>query len=200
MMRCKTSLLAGCGLLTFSLGWALAQPEADSPPFKSQSVRTGRTAYDAALEKAREEYASKAGTARKKYLEILDLATRQATRDGDLDEANRLKAESELVAAEDFTDDFPSLFGAWRVRWNQDLRVRYEFHRDGRVVRETWREEPARGQLRKANDDLVIDFPNGELVRVNLAGPRLILEWYERSGSYPADYPGRYGTGVSVRN
>jgi hypothetical protein len=187
-------------LLTLSLGWALAQPEGPPAPFKSQTVRTGRTAYDSALEKAREEYLAQADSARKRYLETLESAVRQATRDGDLDEANRLKGESERVASEDYSGNVRPLWGAWRVRWNQDLHVLYEFHRDGRVTRESWREnEPTRGGLRRAGPDLLIDFPNGELIRVNRAGPRLILEWYERAGSYPAAYPGRYGTGVQVR-
>jgi hypothetical protein len=187
----------GACLLSGAVGLALAQAPVGSEPFKSNAVRVARDAYDSALSKARSEYNVKGIAAQKKYLETLELTIRQTTRDGDLAEANRLQAEFDLVAIEEFPDELQTLFGSWNMRWGDRAYTKYHIRKDGTVYREL----PGQAQygvLRRAGRDVLIEFTDKSLMRVNFTGRRLLLEYYDRKEDHPGAYPRQFGVGERI--
>lgn len=176
---------------------------AQTPPaegeIQSPAVRSARELFDQTVLRAQGEYLSKASAARTKYLQAVEAAIRQATRAGDLDESLRLKAEKEAVLAEDFEADLPRLWGAWDLQWGHQpgTTTRYRFFKQGFITRDVVN-APTKGVIKRIGRDLTIDFGDNSIVRINLAGQRLILEYWEKPESYPTKFPELIGFGTPV--
>lgn len=187
----------GILLALLMLGVAASVPSAEAPVFKSSTVRSARSTLDAALAAARKDFDQKYLAAQKKYLDVLEAAVKQATKDGDLQEANKLNLELRAVATAPYAGGVPALTGAWRMRWGDQGSTNYTFTDDGNVSREL-RDAPTQGVLRRSGDDLVIDFGDQSLMRVNLAGQRLFLEYWGKQTDAPQRFPNQIGVGEKV--
>lgn len=194
-MRCAHVMVLGI-VLSLSEPCLLSfgqEPRSELP--QSPAVRAARKAYELALQSARADYSTKASAAREKYLGAVEIAMKQATRAGDLDEANRLKAEQLDIEAANFEADLSSLWGTWEMRWGQRAITRYQFFKEGIVTRDL-ANEPQRGTIKRSGRDLLIDFGNNSVMRVNLSGQRLILEYWDRSERFSTNYPDNIGIGT----
>ena len=173
---------------------AIAAPSADAPVFKSSTVRSARTAFDSAITSARKDFDQKFRSARQRYVDVLETAIKLSTKEGDLAEANKLDLELRTVNAAPYAGSVPVLVGAWRMRWGNQGFTNYTFRDDGTVVRDL-RDAATQGSLRRIGDDLMLDFGDQSLMRVNLAGNRLVLEYWQAASSYPDRYPNLFGVG-----
>ncbi|MCA9052271.1 MAG: hypothetical protein KDA75_00470 [Planctomycetaceae bacterium] len=173
-------------------------PSADAPVFKLSTVRAARSDLDTSLTGAFKQFDDSFRAAQQKYLAAVDVAVKQATRDGDLAEANKLSIEQKLVADSPIGGGVPSLVGAWNVRWSAKGFTPYTFSDNGDVLRQL-KDAPTAGVLRRRGDDLIIDFGDQSIMRVNLTRPRLILEYWEKQTDFPHRYPNQIGVGERIR-
>lgn len=176
------------------LATAVTVRSADAPAFKSSTVRSARTAFDSAITSARKDFDQKYRSAQQKYVNVLETAIKLATKDGDLAEANKLDLELRTVTTAPYAGSVPALVGDWRMRWGNQGITMYTFRDDGTVYREL-KDAAKQGTLRRIGNDLLVDFADQSLMRVNLAESRLVLEYWQSAASYPDRFPNMFGVG-----
>lgn len=93
--RMQTSLRCVCVALV-----ALLLGAAEPSPFNALKARDAATAYEKEMRRAEEEYTRRAATARKTFREALVVAKGVAMKKADLDDANRMQAQIELLTKE----------------------------------------------------------------------------------------------------
>ena len=181
------------GAIGVTLLMAGGARSADAPVFKSPTVRAARSELLTSLNRAHDDFDQAFQKATRKYIEALEAGIKQATKEGDLGEANKLSAELQLVRTAPYAGRIPVLVGTWKMRWPTSS-TNYSFDEHGNVHRDL-RGAPTDGVLRRSGDDVVIDFGNNSLMRVNVSNQRLILEYWDNQTDYPGRYPNQIGIG-----
>src|SRR6266480_950317 len=101
-------------LLVLAVGAMLWGDDQKPGVFKSQAARTAKAQFTAQLTEIQKETDAKVAAARKQYAGALVKARDEATRRGDLDEANRIQAE--LVGVQKMSLPRPELHPDWTAR------------------------------------------------------------------------------------
>lgn len=196
-MRNRVRIVVFC-LLALPLSAMLVKGQGTSGPatVKTASVVAARKTFESALAKNREEFASAAAAASKKYEVAIEQGMRAATKAGNLDEANALKAELEDLSGRDFLKETSPPVGTWNLRWSEAAFTKYHFLPDGRVTRELPKSNV--GTLSRTGSNLIVDFGDQGIARVNLDGERMVVEWWGKRQDFPDRYPTQFGVGNKI--
>ena len=92
-------------------------------PFKNETARAAQTAYDAAIEKAKNEYAAQ-----------LELAVKEAGASGDLEEANRIDAARKKLVGDDADPVEKLRKRLLGTRWGPSKRTTLKFSPENKVI------------------------------------------------------------------
>ncbi|MCA8996829.1 MAG: hypothetical protein KDA80_07585 [Planctomycetaceae bacterium] len=202
MLACDSSerficIAARVACLLLTLGsTARAQSDMGGQQNGSNIPAGAKEKFESGVSSARGEYLESVMGEAKKYIEVLDREARRATKNGNLDEALSLKAEIQRVRALDLSNDLAALWGTWETRWNgASGSTRYSFRPTGAVVRTL---NPSEGALKQNGADVLLEFDSNGVIRVNLSGGRLFLEFWRDRENYSSRYPDQVGIGMKV--
>ena len=171
-----------------------AEEQADSTP-RSRAASAAKRKYDDAVAKARQEYSRRLETARAAAMNELREAMKAATRQADLDEANRINA---VLGQLDQDAPPPSqgsrLTGRWQVRYGNGVQRVYEIRDDGSA---TWvatgTDALNRGRFQRSGSNLVFDEGPLAVERWTACGERCFIEHFDPRSSFPNEFPKTIG-------
>ncbi len=168
------ALLLGCGALLGAAG----------DEFKSPSAREAKKKYETTLAKLQIDFDIQRIHAQDAYLAELNAALKQALKNEQLDEANRIKAEIDVMRAQSATLSPGSgnrISGVWDVYWVGGGRGTYRFGADV-DFRGVWN---GIGKIQSASTNEMVAFfdrggENSEVHRFTIVGRRLFVEAFVR--------------------
>lgn len=167
--------------------------------FKSPGARQAKKKYEATLAKLQIDFDIQRTHAQDSYLAELNAALKQALKNEQLDEANRIKAEIDTVRTQSATPVPGSgnkFSGTWDVCWVNGDRATYRFGR-GVDFHGTW---SGIGKIQSASQDEIValfdrDGANSEVHRFTIVGRRLFVEVF-RGPAQLSDAPKTMAVGA----
>lgn len=168
--------------------------------FKSREALQAKAQYDADAAEADAKHRKELDAARAKLLESLESAKTKATKDGDLDDALKIRTAIERVtsgqelkprdpAGESKTRQ-PS--GKWNLVKANGVLGTYQFRPDG-SVNWTEKDRTTLGKATAKDGVIVVVYPDDRTERMTWSGRRLIVEHWVPSANYPAKFPTTFG-------
>lgn len=153
--------------------------------FKTPKALTARKDYNRITTGALKTCDDAIQAARKKYAEELEKSVKVATKAGDLKEAQRLQAAiDDLGISERATPT-----GNWKLRFSHTGdEVPFQFDGKGNVATRPY----GAGIVRPAADDLIIEFANGQVMRLSPHGARFFIEQWENKTNFMDGNPSPY--------
>jgi hypothetical protein len=171
--------------------------------FKHQGAKTALIQYELSVKKAQKEYDAKIKAAQGQLAVKLELALKDATRKGDLDEAIKIRDASEALENKPGPKRrYP--IGIWKIKhtptaWGHG----YKF--DGtnvtyRISNTTGEKVDGPFKLISRNGDILIHFVSeNRIERFTFAGSALFVEHFHPASDYPNGRPQVIGRGVKNR-
>ena len=140
---------------------------------------------------------------RSRYLSRLETMKRTLGSRGDARAAAAVQDEIDRVSALNPEPAGVVRFaGLWAIEYTNGDKRRYAISTDGTVafVEAGGKPQPspAKAKLTLKGSDFLIDWGNGSLERVKIAGKNLSIEHFNPKTNYPAGQPLSHGTGVIV--
>lgn len=179
-------------VLTLSLSLP-AQKEEAAPKIKRADANKALADYEAALKQARDSFEKETEAARKRLLADLEAAQEKAITARDLNDAIAIRGiRKEHEAATPAPPRVGRLVlptGKWQFVNAQGPFGTYEFRANGTVL---WTEKARRaiGKCTVKDGSILIVYEDDRTERLTPCGPRLLVEHWSPSSSYPAGYPG----------
>ena len=178
---------------------AVAAPDArPAGSFTSRAARAAHKKYEEAVERAKQDYDRRVEAARKVAESELADAMKAATRHGDLDEANRIKAAVGRLKPNAAVTGSTRLLGAWQVRYANGIERTYEVRNDGTA---TWTEAGRAavvGRFKQVEPEIVYDENKLAVERWTVVGDRLFIEHFNPASGYPKARPLTLGVATRV--
>lgn len=138
---------------------------------------------------------------RERYLSRLENMKRSLGSRGDARAAGAVQDEIDRVNAMHPEQAGVVRFaGLWAIEYTNGDKRRYAISADGTVafVESGGKPQPspAKAKLTLKGNDFLVDWGNGALERMKIAGKNLSVEHFNPKTSYPAGQPAARGTGV----
>ena len=174
-------VLAGlCGLVIH----VHAQPTGNATEgIKSRQALNAGEAYQRAVSSAMAECDKAILAARKKYVDVLTASVKQATRAGDLQEAQALQKMQDRLTP--VVRALPA--DQWNARYSHTGdRFDVIFNQSGVNLKNMT------GQIRAEDDRWILTFPNAVVMRLTPIGDRFVIEEWAPEGGYAAGLPPRW--------
>ena len=184
--------------LVLVLVLGIADAAADQPgwDFQSRAAQAAKRKFEDAAAKAEQEYARRLNVARETAVKEFNDALRAATRAGDLDEANRVKA-----AIAELNEDAPVAnqgpLGRWVVRYSNGVTRETEIRPDGTVAWVDGDRKRGQGRLQRIGGGwLLPDDGNGNAERMVVTADRLYVEHFHPASHYPKEGTRTFAVGT----
>jgi hypothetical protein len=195
-MKFRRVLIPCAFTIVIAIAFCEAQDIPD-PGLTSALARGAMRKYDLALKEARDEYDAKTLKARRTAVQELEIAIKDITQAGNLDEANRINALiKDLDAADTGESSTAPLKGKWEVTFNTGARHTYTM-RDGMIVEQRGNEKPSTLKLKRNGNDVIAESGD-DIERFTVMGNRLVVEVFRPRSRYPNQYAEYVAVGKRV--
>jgi hypothetical protein len=167
-----------------------AKSKSMADEFESPKAVKAREEFKVGATKAWLDFKERMRAARKKYVEVLNLSIKQATKAGDLKEAQLLQAALEATAEAE-----PAVPKAdWVITFSHSGdRVPVQFDGNGNVSTGA-----DTGIVRQDDDDWIVEFKSGSVMRFNPDGARFFVEQWGNREDFLRRKPSAY-LAIAVR-